>query len=139
MALITDAVLNSPDVVQEAVNQLSSFASEGKMLSAYFEKVAQEKESKSSLDVAKLMSMSVILSEKTASLVSGKEMYPVLTDLSKEILENKAVLEKAAFDLLDLKEKQSESGIELIESGNIKSAIKQIDNLYKIACALKGE
>jgi len=139
MALITDAVLNSPDVVQEAVNQLSSFASEGKMLSAYFEKVAQEKESESSLDVAKLMSMSVILSEKTASLVSGKEMYPVLTDLSKEILESKDILGKVAFDLLDLKEKQSGSGIELVETGNIKSAIKQIDNLYKIACALRGE
>lgn len=132
-SMLMDSLESSPENVQQMAAQLGSYASDGRTLSSAFEKIAQEKESKSSLEVAKLMSLSAMFNEKVATTLTGQEVYPRIYEVARDIVENSAHLEKTAYDLMQLKALQYKNRNEAINPNYIQSAVNQLDALHKVA------
>lgn len=135
--MLADTLMSSPDQVKNVVKTLGKFAEEEKALSVAFEKVATDKHSESALQVAKLMSSAAMFNEKVASTVTGDAVYPRIYDVSNNIIDNKEVLEKAAYDLIELKVTQYQNKNHIISPNYIQAAVNELDHMYKVAYAIK--
>lgn len=139
MTQITGSLLGSIAKNSDALTDvLRKISSESKALSSVFEKVAIDRKSESMTCVAKVTAINAMLSEKVATIVNGSAQYMKLNDVVKEIVENVPLLEKMASDLIDLKHAQLQNGNVIVNPGYIQAAVRQVDNLYKIASCLNG-
>ena len=115
---------------------LKKISSEAKSLSVEFEKVAIEHNSRDAQDVARLMALNSIFAEKVASTATGEDVYLIINEVAKDILDDENHLSKIASELMSLKAQQYENRVGIISPSCIQSAINSIDNLYKLASAV---
>lgn len=123
------------DKAREALALASKFASESEALSVAFEKCAQEHQSTSMLKVAKAMAESALLHNKVIEVINGS-CYPRIIEAAYDIACGKNELEKIASDLIDLKFTQYKNKDHIINPNYIQGAVRQLDNMYKLACEL---
>lgn len=90
-----------------------------------------EKKSKQTLDVAKLMAVNTILTEKVAETVTGENCYPKLNEIVCDIIEAKPFLEKTAFDLMQLKAQQYTNRKEVINQTIFKQLLSNLITCIK--------
>ncbi|MDF2841630.1 MAG: hypothetical protein K0R00_56 [Herbinix sp.] len=132
-SMLSDGLSGAPSAVKDIAAQLGNVASEGKTLSSVFEKIALERESQSALEVAKIMSLSSFFAEKVASTANETHNYPRIYEVSKDIIENRDILERVACDLMQLKVMQYKNRNQVVSPNYIQAAIEQIDHLHKVA------
>ncbi|HBN85790.1 MAG TPA: hypothetical protein DDZ89_18335, partial [Clostridiales bacterium] len=131
--MVSDTLAKSSNKAQEMAARIGSYASEGKALSSAFEKIAMDKQNEEMLSVARLMSLSTLFNEKVASTLNESHVYPRIYDTAKDIMEERAVLEKTAYNLMQLKAKQYKERNEIVNPNYIQGAVEQLDKLYKVA------
>jgi outer membrane lipoprotein SlyB len=95
-----------------------------------------DKKSKCMLNIASIMSLSAMFNEKLASSIETGESYPKLVEVCTDISLGKAILEKVATDLVELKNTQYKERNEIVNPNYIQGAIEQVDNLYSIASTI---